>query len=52
MWHCKTCGYAFKWVHTLTYHIQEMHVAPLDNKLAPVYDRVGKKRKIRRSYAV
>jgi len=54
MWYCKTCGYVFKWVHTLTYHIQEMHgvESPLDNKVPPVYGSVGRKgSKIRRNHA-
>ena len=51
MWYCPTCNYAFKWVHTLTYHIQEMHTAEstLDKDMPPLYDKVGKKK--RRSYA-
>ncbi len=54
MWHCPTCNYAFKWGQQLGYHIQEMHVGklPLDNKVPPVYGSVGRKRRIRRIYAV
>lgn len=54
MWHCSTCNYAFKWVHNLTYHIQEMHTAApaLDNKMPPVYGSVGQKKRIRGNHAV